>query len=365
MKVTPLHDLHRRIGGRMVEYAGYSLPVRYQAGLAAEHLHTRRAASLFDVSHMGVIVVSGEQAAVGLEALMPQDVAGLAAGRQRYGFLTNDTGGIIDDLIISNDGNSYTLVVNAATKGTDVAYLRRRLADLTVCLEDDVSILALQGPYSAAALGRHVPSAADLAFMSRRVAEFDGVEVTIARSGYTGEDGFEIMVAAEDATLVAEALLGTPQVRPAGLGARDSLRLEAGLCLYGHDLDTTTTPVEAGLMWAVAKRRRVDGGFPGDSVIRSQADEGPSRRRIGLAPLGKAPVRAGAVLHGPDDEEAGQVTSGTVSPTLQRPIAMGYITSHLATPGTELTATARGRQTRCAVAAMPFVPHRYHTDAVL
>ncbi|HYE00720.1 MAG TPA: glycine cleavage system aminomethyltransferase GcvT, partial [Alphaproteobacteria bacterium] len=279
---TPLTDLHRRLGARLVPFAGYEMPVQYPAGIMKEHLHTRAAAGLFDVSHMGQIRISGPEAAARLESLVVGDMKGIAPGRQRYTLFTNAQGGILDDLMVANFGDHLLLVVNAGTKHDDLAHLRANLAGLTVEPLFDRALIALQGPAAAAVLSRHLPEVATMPFMAIAAATLFGVPVTVSRSGYTGEDGYEIGIPGEAGEMVAERLLAEPEVEAIGLGARDSLRLEAGLCLYGHDIDTTTTPVEAGLTWAMPKRRREEGGFPGAEVVRAQLAEGPRRKRVGL-----------------------------------------------------------------------------------
>jgi aminomethyltransferase len=359
-KRTVLHALHQELGGRIVPFAGYALPVQYPAGIMAEHKQAREAAALFDVSHMGQLRLEGADRIAALEALVPADLAGLALGRQRYSFFTNDDGGILDDLMISNQGDWLFLVVNAACKAADIAHLKAglkgdaRLAELT-----DRALIALQGPKAADVLARLAPGVQTLAFMDCKPVEIDGAACLVSRSGYTGEDGYEISVPAARAEALARRLLAEEEVAPAGLGARDSLRLEAGLCLYGHDIDQTTTPVEADLTWAIQKRRRQDGGFPGAAVVQRQLAEGASRRRVGLQPEGRAPVREGTVLQNDQGEVIGKVTSGGFGPTVGAPVAMGYVDAGLAAEGTPLQAMVRGKPLPCRVAALPFVPHNY------
>jgi aminomethyltransferase len=359
-KQTVLHALHQELGGRIVPFAGYALPVQYPAGIMAEHKQAREAAALFDVSHMGQLRLEGADRIAALEALVPADLAGLALGRQRYSFFTNDDGGILDDLMISNQGDWLFLVVNAACKAADIAHLKAglkgdaRLAELT-----DRALIALQGPKAADVLARLAPGVQTLAFMDCKPVEIDGAACLVSRSGYTGEDGYEISVPAARAEALARRLLAEEEVAPAGLGARDSLRLEAGLCLYGHDIDQTTTPVEADLTWAIQKRRRQDGGFPGAAVVQRQLAEGASRRRVGLQPEGRAPVREGTVLQNDQGEVIGKVTSGGFGPTVGAPVAMGYVDAGLAAEGTPLQAMVRGKPLPCRVAALPFVPHNY------
>jgi aminomethyltransferase len=361
---TPLHALHVSLGARVVPFAGYALPIQYRDGIIAEHLHTRRAAGLFDVSHMGQIFVTGPDAAASLETLLPTDVIGLAPGRQRYTFLTNDSGGLRDDLMIANLGERFLLVVNAAGKAADLAHLQSRLpADCTATLAGDRALLALQGPAAAGVVARLAPALAMLPFMSITTARLGGADCIVSRSGYTGEDGFEIGVAATDAETLARTLLEQKEVAPVGLGARDSLRLEAGLCLYGQDIDTTTSPVEADLVWAIPSVRRPGGaragGYPGADVIARQLTEGPARRRVGLAPESRIPVRTGTALESLDGQPVGTVTSGGFGPSLNGPVAMGQVQSDQAAPGTRLNAVVRGRPVPVLIAALPFVPHRY------
>jgi aminomethyltransferase len=355
-----LYDLHVALGGRMVPFAGYSLPVQYKAGIMAEHTHTRAAASLFDVSHMGQAVVVGDGAVAAVEALVPGDIAGLDRHHIRYTQLTNDTGGIIDDLMVTRLADGLGLVVNGARKAVDYAHLEAALAGgCTLEPQPERALLALQGPQAAAALARHAPDCDKLAFMQSGAFELKGVTAWISRSGYTGEDGFEISVPATDASAVAEALLAEPEVEPAGLGARDSLRLEAGLCLWGHDIDETTTPVEAALAWSVGKRRRAEGGFPGDAVILDQIEKGPARKRVGLRPEGRAPAREGAEITDPDGTPIGAVTSGGFGPTVGGPVAMGYVAAGHADPGAPVRLMVRGKALAADVAKLPFVKPNY------
>ncbi len=361
---TPLYDLHLELGARMVPFAGYEMPVSYPLGVLKEHLHTRRAAGLFDVSHMGQVLVRGADPARSLEALVPVDVVGLASGRQRYALFTNEAGGILDDLMVTNAGSELYLVVNAACKQADVAHLREHLTDCEIEVLEDQALLAVQGPSSAAALQRLLPGVADLRFMDSAPFAYAGAACRVSRSGYTGEDGFEVSLPAAVAGDFARALLGDPQVAAIGLGARDSLRLEAGLCLYGHDIDTGTTPVEAGLTWALSRVRRADGeragNYPGAEAVFEQLRSGPPRKRVGLAPGGRAPVREGASLSGPDGEPVGHVTSGGFGPSAERPVAMGYVSRTLSAPGTTLGAEVRAKRLDVAVVPLPFVAHRYH-----
>ncbi|RMD63347.1 MAG: glycine cleavage system aminomethyltransferase GcvT [Alphaproteobacteria bacterium] len=364
LKQTPLHALHIALGARMVPFAGYAMPVQYPTGILKEHTHTRTHAGLFDVSHMGQIRLSGPDAAAALERLIPADIVGLAAGRQRYGLFTNDTGGILDDLMVTNAGDHLFVVVNAACKDQDVAHLRAHLgSSCTIEVLGDRALLAVQGPRAAAVMARLAPEAAKLTFMTGAAVTLDGIACFVTRSGYTGEDGFEISVPATSAEALARRLLDQPEVAPIGLGARDSLRLEAGLCLYGHDIDATTTPVEASLSWALSKVRRPGGaragGYPGAAIIERQLAEGPPRRRVGLRPEGRAPVREGAELRDSAGRPVGRVTSGGFGPTVGAPVAMGYVETSLSAPRTELQALVRGKALPVKVAALPFVAHRY------
>ena len=358
-KRTPLYELHRELGGRMVPFAGYLLPVQYE-GILAEHRHTREAAGLFDVSHMGQAVLRGDDVAAALETLVPAEIRGLDTGRMRYTVLTNEAGGILDDLIVTAGGSHIALVVNAARKDADFAYLRERLAgrcELTV--RDDRALLALQGPAARDVMTRLAPAARHMLFMHRESLTLGDVSCVVTRSGYTGEDGFEISLPAEDATEVARLLLDEPEVKPIGLGARDSLRLEAGLCLYGNDIDETTTPVEAALAWTIGKRRRGAGGFPGADVILRQLSDGPPRKRVGLRPEGRVPARAHTPILDAAGNRIGEVTSGGFGPTVGHPIAMGYVEAAHAEPGTPVGFEIRGNVIPGAVVALPFVPHRY------
>ena len=368
---TPLYETHLAHGGRMVPFAGYDLPIQYEAGVLQEHLHTRRAAGLFDVSHMGQIELrprSGDvaDAAAALERLVPADIVALAGNRQRYSVFTNEEGGILDDLMIANLGDRLYLVVNAACKAADLNHLRAHLAySCEIVARFDRGLMALQGPLAAAALAPHAPEAPGMAFMECREMTVAGIPCTVSRSGYTGEDGYEIGMAAEHADAIASALLTSPDVALIGLGARDSLRLEAGLCLYGADLDTGTTPVEAALEWSIQKSRRPGGsrtgGYPGAERIAQELADGPRRRRIGLRPEGKAPVRGGAMLHASaeDGPQIGIVTSGGFGPTAAAPVGMGYV-DVVNMPADELVyAERRGARLPVRIAPMPFVEKSY------
>jgi aminomethyltransferase len=371
LKRTPLHALHVARGGKMVPFAGYEMPVQYGAGVLREHLHTRKAAGLFDVSHMGQIALhakSGkvDDAALALEGLVPQDILAVAPGRQRYAQFANGFGGILDDLMVANFGSHLFLVVNAACKALDEAHLRASLSD-TCVIEPlpDRALIALQGPNACSVLAKLCPDAAAMRFMDAGPRRVDGIDCFVSRSGYTGEDGFEISVPAEQAEALANALLANSDVLPIGLGARDSLRLEAGLCLYGHDIDATTTPVEGALEWSIQKSRRNGGaragGFPGADRILAQLEKGAPRRRVGLRPEGRAPVREGAPLFADaaSSEQIGAVTSGGFGPSINAPVAMGYLPSSHATPGGLVFAELRGQRLPLLVAPMPFVANTY------
>lgn len=365
LQTTPLHDLHLELGARMVPFAGYSMPVQYPSGLMAEHVHTRTQAGLFDVSHMGQLTLSGSQAALAFESLMPVDVAGLAPGRQRYGLLLNDEGGILDDLMFVNRGDDWFVVVNGACKQADIAHLQQRIGThCTISPLPDQALLALQGPMAVTALARLVPGVTSLVFMTGARLDWEGVPLFVTRSGYTGEDGFEISIAAAQADAFARALLAQPEVKPIGLGARNSLRLEAGLCLYGQDLDTTTSPVEAGLNWAIQKSRRAGGeragGFPGAERVLRELAQGPVRCRVGLVAQARVPVREHTPLQTLDGAPAGEVCSGLLGPTFNQPIAMAYVPRELSAAGTVLNALVRGKPVPMVVQAMPFVPTRYY-----
>ncbi|MGL4312871.1 MAG: glycine cleavage system aminomethyltransferase GcvT [Sphingomonas sp.] len=358
----PLDGWHRARGARMVEFAGYWMPIQYD-GIMAEHLWTRDHAGLFDVSHMGQLHLSGEGVEAALEALVPADVVGLGVGRMRYSLLLNEDGGILDDLMISRWGQGLYLVVNGAVKWDDIAHLRTELPDeIIVNHMEDHALLALQGPAAFDVLSRHASGdhpLSTLKFMMGGRFSLAGAEAWISRSGYTGEDGFEISIPAEAAEAVACLLCGEPEVKPIGLGARDSLRLEAGLPLYGHDLDPETTPIAADLGFALSKRRREEGGFPGAARILAERENGAAMKRVGLLVEGRQPVREGADVVDGAGKPIGRVTSGGFAPTLGAPIAMAYVPAALATPGTRVTLAQRGKTHAATVAAMPFVPHRY------
>ncbi len=363
---TPLFTLHEELGAKMVPFAGYTMPVQYPLGVLKEHLHCRAEAGLFDVSHMGQVILRGADVATWLEHLLPQDVIGLGEGRQRYGFFTNGEGGIYDDLMFANRGDHMFLVVNASCKDDDVRRMKAALEpNISVELLDNRALLALQGPAAEAALATLNPAVADMRFMDVRTVELAGAECWVSRSGYTGEDGYEISVPNEAAEALARALLADTRVEPIGLGARDSLRLEAGLCLYGNDIDNGTTPVEAALTWGIQKVRRAggarEGKFPGARAILAELADGPARKRVGLAPEGRAPMREGVELFASDTggEPVGRVTSGAFGPTLGRPMAMGYVPAALSVEGTKLYGDVRGRRMPVQVAKLPFVPANF------
>ncbi len=370
LKKTPLHDLHLSLGARMVPFAGYDMPVQYPAGVMKEHLQTRAAAGLFDVSHMGQVVIKAksgkyEDVALALESLVPVDILGLAEGRQRYGFFTDENGGILDDLMITHLDDHLFVVVNAACKDADVAHLKKHLSDTCDITVLDRALIALQGPRAVEALAELWADVAAMKFMDVRHCRLHDVSCLVSRSGYSGEDGYEISIPADKAVDVTKRLLEHPDVEPIGLGARDSLRLEAGLCLYGNDIDTTTTPVEAALVWAMQKARKTGGaragGFPGSTRILSEIDNGATRRRVGLKPDGKAPVRGHAKLYADQEgkTEIGEVTSGGFGPSAEGPVAMGYVPVASSEVGTVVYAEVRGKYLPVTVSALPFVAPTY------
>ena len=364
LRRTPLHKLHLELGAKMVPFAGYDMPVQYPSGILAEHLQTRSQAGLFDVSHMGQLRLTaksgGTAPAVALERVVTSDIAGLAPGRMRYALFTNEAGGILDDLMVTNTGDHLILVVNAACKEADEAHLRAHIG-AEVVIENLAArgLLALQGPAAETALARLVPACRALRFMQSAFWSIEGARCFVTRSGYTGEDGFEISVPGEAADGLARRLLGMPEVKPVGLGARDSLRLEAGLCLYGHDIDETTTPIEAGLAWSIGERRRREGGFPGAAVIQRQLREGAQRRRIGILPEGRQPAREHTEIQNPAGGRVGEVTSGGFGPSLNGPLAMGYAETAMAAPGHALNLVVRGKPLPAKVVALPFVKTNY------
>jgi aminomethyltransferase len=369
LKATPLHGAHVALGARMVPFAGYDMPVQYPSGVLAEHNHTRSSAGLFDVSHMGQAFLLGPDhatVAAALEELVPADILNLAPGRQRYTQLLNDDGGILDDLMVTRSAEPaedgvLMLIVNAACKEADFAHIAGKLRPgVRLMRAEHRALVALQGPKAAEVLARHSPGGDKMAFMSAWSTEFDGLACHISRSGYTGEDGYEISIKAAHVIAIWSALLRDAAVKPIGLGARDSLRLEAGLCLYGHDLDTTTSPVEAALAWSIQKRRREEGGFPGAARVQRELSEGPARRRVGILPDGKAPAREGTEILTEDGRKIGTITSGGFGPTLGGPLAMGYVEGAFASLGTALDLLVRGKPLPGKVAPMPFVPNRYY-----
>lgn len=369
LKHTPLFDLHAELGGKMVPFAGYSMPVQYPLGVMKEHLHCRGQAGLFDVSHMGQVILRGESyeaVARAFETLVPMDVLGLDQGKQRYGLFTNDDGGIEDDLMFANRGDHLFVVVNAACKEADVARMKAALEPaVSVEVIEDRALVALQGPSAEAALARLNPAVADMVFMDVATIDLQGAECWVSRSGYTGEDGFEISVPQDAAEALCRALLEMEEVEPIGLGARDSLRLEAGLCLYGNDIDSGTNPIEAGLIWSIQKVRRAggdrEGGFPGASHVLSSMAEGVAQKRVGLLPQGRAPMRAGTQIFASDvgGEPIGTVTSGGFGPTVNGPVAMGYVGSSYAAVGTELFGEVRGKRMPLTVAKLPLIPANF------
>jgi aminomethyltransferase len=370
LKITPLHALHLELGAKMVPFAGYDMPVQYPLGVMKEHLHTRAAAGLFDVSHMGQVIVKAKSgsyadAALALEKLVPVDILSLKEGRQRYGFFTDDNGCILDDLMITNRGDHLLVVVNAACKDQDLAHMKAKLEGCDVTLLEDRALIALQGPRAEAVLAELWAGVSAMKFMDVREVPLHDVDCIVSRSGYSGEDGFEISVPQAHAVAVAKALLEHPDCQAIGLGARDSLRLEAGLCLYGNDIDTTTSPIEASLEWAIQKARKTggdrEGGFPGATRILDELSNGTTRRRVGLKPEGKAPVRSHAKLYADAQgvTEIGEVTSGTFGPTVEGPVAMGYLPVAQATPGTQVFAEVRGKYLALTVSALPFITPTY------
>lgn len=363
---TPLYPLHVEAGAKMVPFAGYEMPVQYALGVKKEHLHCRASAGLFDVSHMGQLRLIGDKAAAMLESLVPVDIIDLPVGKQRYAFFTNEQGGILDDLMVANMGNHLFLVVNAACKQQDIEHIKQNLVDgVDLQVVEDRALLALQGPKAVDVLAQYQPAVKEMLFMDVATLDIDGVECMVSRSGYTGEDGFEISVPSAHAQAFANLLLADQTVEWIGLGARDSLRLECGLCLYGHDIDPTTTPIEASLLWGIQPVRRHHGmragGFPGADVILSQLESKQvGRKRVGLVGQSKAPVREGCQLFDTDGNPIGVVTSGTSGPTAGKPVSMGYVSAEFATIGSEVLAEVRGKLLPMTVATMPFVPQRYH-----
>lgn len=365
---TPLYDIHVDLGAKMVPFAGYDMPVQYPLGVMKEHLFCRANAGLFDVSHMGQVILRGanySDVARAFEGLVPMDVLGLGLNRQRYGFFTNDAGGIEDDLMFANRGDHLFVVVNAACKVADIARMKAELPGVEVIEVTDRALLALQGPKAEGVLEALAPGAAAMRFMDVATLNWNGVDLWVSRSGYTGEDGYEISVPNDRAADLARALLASDDVEPIGLGARDSLRLEAGLCLYGNDIDATTTPVEAALTWGIQKARRTGGdragGFPGAARILREMAEGATRKRVGLRPEGRAPMRAGTLLYADEtsDKTIGTVTSGAFGPSIEGPMSMGYVDKEQSATGTRIFADVRGKRMPAEVVAMPFLPANF------
>jgi len=362
---TVFYDLHVELGAKMVPFAGYSMPVQYPLGIMKEHLHTRQSAGLFDVSHMGQMRIRGANVAAALESLMPVDFVSLGEMKQRYGLLTNELGGVMDDLMVTNAIDHFFVVVNAACKKQDIEHIKANIGSTCeIEVLEDYSLLALQGPLAAQVMARLAPESATMIFMTAAHLDIQGIPCFVTRSGYTGEDGFEISVHNDFAMQLARTLLAQPEVEPIGLGARDSLRLEAGLCLYGHDLDVNTTPVESSLLWALSKPRRANGarpgGYPGSAVILKQLSEGVSKKRVGIKPEGRMPVRDGAILVDGDGNEIGIVTSGSFGPTIDAPIAMGYVNTENSAVDTEFFAIVRTKKLPVRVVKLPFVEQRYY-----
>lgn len=363
---TPLFDLHVELGAKMVPFAGYEMPVQYPLGVKKEHLHTRDQAGLFDVSHMGQVKLTGENAAAALEKLVPVDIIDLPAGKQRYALFTNEEGGIMDDLMVTNYGDWIYVVVNAACKEQDIAHMQANLGEgVELELLDDRALVAVQGPTAAQAIARIAPEVSEMVFMDSRQMQIDGVDCFVSRSGYTGEDGYEISIPSAEAERLCRLFLEQPEIEAIGLGARDSLRLESGLCLYGHDLDQSTTPLEGSLIWAISKCRRADGeragGFPGAEKILDQiANKNWDRKRVGLLGEGRAPVREGTELFDADGNKVGVVTSGTYGPTVEKPVAMGYVETAFSPLETVVYADVRGKKLPMTVSRMPFIEQRYY-----
>jgi len=360
LKFTPLHALHKELGAKLVPFAGYEMPVQYPMGILGEHKHTRAAAGLFDVSHMGQVRVTGADAARMLETLVPGDIQALEPGRMRYTMFTNDQAGILDDLMINRRADDFLVIVNAACKEADIAHMQAGLKGCDAEYLGDRALIALQGPAAIAVLARMNPEIEKLAFGQGAAMKLGPFACFVTRSGYTGEDGAEISLAANEAEAFARKLLAEPEVKPIGLGARDSLRLEAGLCLYGHDIDTTTTPIEAGLAWTISKRRRMEGGFPGAAIVAKQLAEGTERKRVGIQPEGRAPAREGTEIYASDGiTKIGSITSGGFGPSVDQPVAMGYVASGSAAKDTPLQLMVRGKQLPARVTPLPFITKRY------
>ncbi|MEM7318868.1 MAG: glycine cleavage system aminomethyltransferase GcvT [Pseudomonadota bacterium] len=359
LKRTPLYGLHVELGGKLVDFAGWEMPVQYPMGIMGEHGQCRARAAVFDVSHMGQVILRGESVGEKLEALCPQAYATLKPGKARYGFFTNEDGGIMDDLIVSNAGDHYFVVVNAALRDQDIAHMRAHLDGVEVTEIFDRALVAVQGPKAEDVVGALCPAARDLKFMETTIADINGVDCRISRLGYTGEDGYEISIPEDKAIEITKAFLAHEDCAPAGLGARDSLRLEAGLCLYGNDIDQSTSPVEASLGWAIQKRRKEEGGFPGAARIQKELAEGPARRLVGIKPEGRAPARQGVEVQCVDGTTIGQITSGVFGPTVGGPVAMGYVSKGHGAPGEKVNLIIRGKAQPAEIVALPFVTQNY------
>jgi len=360
LKTTPLDALHRELGGEMVSFAGYDMPVHYKSGILKEHLHTRRACGLFDVSHMGQAILRGEEVQGAIESLTPSDIRALAPNGLRYSLLMNEQGGIRDDFMVTNRGDHLYLVVNAACKEADFAYIAASLPHHELEILEDRALLALQGPKAASVLGRFVGGLEGLYFMNMTELTLAGIDCLVSRSGYTGEDGFEISCPADRAEELARCFLAEAEVEAIGLGARDSLRLEVGLCLYGADIDETTSPIEASLNWAVGKRRREEGGFPGHAVVMQHLSDGIARKRVGIKPLGRAPARAQTEITDENGHIIGAITSGGFGPSFNGPVAVGYVRHEFSKAGTSVQLNVRGKSMPAEIARLPFVPQRYY-----
>lgn len=358
-KRTPLYDLHVELGGKMVDFAGWEMPVQYPMGIMGEHKQCREKAALFDVSHMGQVILRGEDIGAKLEKLCPQVFSTLPAGKARYGFFTNAQGGIMDDLIVSNAGEYFFVVVNAALRHQDIPHMAAHLDGVEVTEIFDRALVAVQGPSAEDVVGRLCPAARDLKFMETMLGQIDGVECRISRLGYTGEDGYEISIPEGEAIRISRLFLAHEDCEPAGLGARDSLRLEAGLCLYGNDIDNETSPIEASLLWAIQKRRREEGGFPGAERILTEIAEGAPRKLVGIRPEGRAPARQHVEIQNLDGETIGEITSGGFGPTVGAPVAMGYVTSAHAAPGDKVNLIIRGKAQPAEIVSLPFVAQNY------
>ena len=358
-KRTPLYELHVELGGKLVDFAGWELPVQYSQGIKAEHLHCRAKASLFDVSHMGQVELHGTNVSQALEEIVPSNVEGLPVGKARYTVFTNESGGILDDLIVSNAGDYLFAVVNASMRDQDIQHLRDHLTDCDVKEITDRALIAIQGPKAESVVGKYSQEVIELKFMQTTVAKILGVDCRISRLGYTGEDGFEISIPVENAIEITKKFLQDEDCEPAGLGSRDSLRLESGLCLYGNDIDESTTPIEAQLNWIIQKRRREEGGFPGADRIISELNQGSTRKLVGIKPEGGAPARRGTVICDQNDNQIGEITSGGFGPTINGPISMGYVGTDLSEPGTKVNLLVRNKSLPARVTTLPFVTQNY------